>query len=67
LIQRLQAAPPPTQTKMTIIWSRADALVPGARQARVAGVDEIVYDDLGHLSLLASRRVADDVIDRLRR
>ncbi|MCA9676519.1 MAG: alpha/beta fold hydrolase, partial [Myxococcales bacterium] len=66
LLARLRAAPLPTRTRWTVIWSRSDALVPGARQARVAGVEEIVYDDLGHLSLLASRRVADEVIARLR-
>jgi triacylglycerol lipase len=66
LMQRLAAAPAPTSTKITVIWSRADGLVPTARQARIAGADEIVYDDLGHMSLLASKRVADDVIARLR-
>jgi len=66
LMQRLAVAPPPS-TKVTVIWSTADALVPGAREARLPGVDEIVYDDLGHMSLLASRRVANDVIVRLKR
>ena len=55
----------PTKTKMTVIWSRCDGMVPGARQARIAGVDEIVYDDLGHLSMLASKKVATDVLRRL--
>jgi len=50
----------------TVIRSRSDALVPGARQARILGVEEIVYDDLGHLAMLASRRVARVIIDRLR-
>ncbi len=66
LMQRLAVAPPPS-TKLTVIWSSADALVPGAGEARVKGVDEIIYDDLGHMSLLASKRVADDVIARLER
>jgi hypothetical protein len=52
---------------MTVIWSRADALVPGAAEARLPGVDELVFDDLGHLGLLASRRVARAIIDRLGR
>ncbi len=67
LLQRLAAAPPPTRTRMTVVWSRADALVPGARHARVEGVEELVYDDLGHLMLLTDRRVADAIVARLRR
>ena len=67
LVQRLVAAGPPRQTKLTIVWSRSDALVPGARQARVAGADELLYDDLGHLGLLTDRRVALALIDRLAR
>jgi pimeloyl-ACP methyl ester carboxylesterase len=66
LVTRLQLATPPLHTRTTVIWSRADALVPGAAQARVAGVEEVVYDDLGHLSLLTSRRVADEIVSRLR-
>ncbi|MBK9032537.1 MAG: alpha/beta fold hydrolase [Myxococcales bacterium] len=67
LIQRLDAAPRPSHSRMTVIWSRSDALVPGARHARIDGVDEVLYDDLGHLSLLTDRRVADEVIARLAR
>jgi pimeloyl-ACP methyl ester carboxylesterase len=70
LMQRLAAAPPPERTAVTIIWSRGDALVPGRRHARLSPdasvTDEIVFDDLGHMSLLASERVADLIIDRLR-
>jgi pimeloyl-ACP methyl ester carboxylesterase len=64
--QRLDAAPRPSRTRMTVVWSRADALVPGARHARVTGVDELVYDDLGHLALLTDERVATEIISRLR-
>ena len=56
-------------TRLTVIWSRADALVSYARQAHVPGVahdDELVFDDLGHLALLVDRRVADAIIERLR-
>ena len=67
LIQRLDAAPRPRRTRLTVIWSRSDALVPGARHARIEGVDEVLYDDLGHLSLLTDRRVAGEVIARLGR
>jgi pimeloyl-ACP methyl ester carboxylesterase len=66
LLERLRTAPMPRRTRMTVIWSRSDGLVPGARQARVPGAEEIVYDDLGHLSMLASRRVADAIIQRCR-
>jgi len=65
LLERLESAVLPAETRITTIWSRSDALVPGARDARLHGVEEIVYDDLGHLSLLASRRVANDIIARL--
>ena len=65
MLQRMFAAPPPTRTHTTVIWSRADALVPAASQPHVPGADEIVYDDLGHVSLLASKRVADEIISRL--
>ncbi len=67
LIQRLDAAPPPSQTRLTVVWSRADALVPGARQARVVGADELLFDDLGHLGLLTAPRVASALIERLAR
>jgi hypothetical protein len=67
LVQRLAAAPPPQQTKVTVIWSRGDALVPGARQRPLPGAEVIMYDDLGHVALLGSRRVAAAVIERLSR
>lgn len=66
LVTRLAAAPPPTHTRITSIWSRGDALVPGARQRPIPGTETILYDDLGHVALLGSRRVARDVIERLR-
>ena len=66
LMQRLEARGRPERTRMTVIWSRADALVPGSRHARVVGADELVFDDLGHLSLLCDRRVADEIVARLR-
>jgi pimeloyl-ACP methyl ester carboxylesterase len=67
LLERLRTAPLPRQTRMTVIRSRSDALVPGARQARILGVEEIVYDDLGHLALLTDERVAAAIIERLGR
>jgi triacylglycerol lipase len=65
MLERLDAAPRPAHTRMTVIRSRSDALVPGSRQARIAGVDEVLYDDLGHLTLLTDRRVAAEVVARL--
>jgi len=65
MLTRLAAAPPPARTRITIVWSRGDALVPGARQRAVPGAEILMYPDLGHVALLASRRVARDVIARL--
>jgi pimeloyl-ACP methyl ester carboxylesterase len=65
LVTRLQSAPPPKHTKVTLVWSRADALVPGAHQKPFPGAEVIMYDDLGHVALLGSRRVAAEVIERL--
>jgi len=65
LLRRLADAPPPTRTRVTVIWSRADALVPGSDQAPVPGAETVMYDDLGHLAMLGSRRVAAELIKRL--
>ena len=65
LVTRLAASPLPTHTKITTIWSRGDALVPASGQPPLAGAETIIYDDLGHVALLGSRRVAADVIARL--
>jgi pimeloyl-ACP methyl ester carboxylesterase len=67
LLARLAAAPPPSSTRVTAIWSRADALVPGAWQTPLPGAEVIVYDDLGHVALLGSRRVAAEIAQRLAR
>lgn len=66
LLTRLATAKRPQHTRITVIWSRADALVPSAREAHLAGTDELIFDDLGHLGLLASRRVATAIIERLK-
>jgi hypothetical protein len=66
LVTRLAAAPPPQHTRVVTIFSRADALVPESRQPVIPGAERIVYDDLGHVALLGSRRVAREIISRLR-
>ena len=65
-LERLTAAPLPQNTKLVVVWSRADALVGTAAQAQWHGAEEIVYDDLGHMSLLYSRRVASELAQRIR-
>lgn len=65
LIQRLAAARAPQHAKLTTILSHADALVPAAHQPEVPGAERIVFDDLGHVALLGSRRVARAIIERL--
>ncbi|MGE0403614.1 MAG: esterase/lipase family protein [Kofleriaceae bacterium] len=67
LMTRLVTAPPATKTKVLSIWSKADNLVPGAHQKPLPGTETILYDDLGHVALLGSRRVAGEIIDRLSR
>lgn len=67
LLSRIDAAPPPSSTKLTVITSKADALVPGARQKPVAGAELLELPDLGHVALLGSRRVASAIIERLKR
>lgn len=65
LVTRLAAAPPPRFTRVTAVWSRGDALVPGARQVALPGAETLMFPDLGHVALLASRRVARALIERL--
>jgi triacylglycerol esterase/lipase EstA (alpha/beta hydrolase family) len=67
LVQRLAAAPAPQHTNVTCIWSHGDALVPGARQTPLPGCEVVMYDDLGHVALLGSRRVAAQIVERLKR
>jgi len=64
LMRRLSAAPPPSHTKVLAIWSRADALVPGGSQT-IPGAETITYEDLGHLALLVSRRITNELQKRL--
>jgi triacylglycerol lipase len=66
LVTRLAAAPRPEITRLTTILSHADALVPPAHQAEIPGAERIVYDDLGHVAMLGSRRVAREIIHRLK-
>jgi hypothetical protein len=68
LVQRLAAAPPPRDTRVLTILSHADALVPASAQRalEIPRAERIVYDDLGHVALLGSRRVAKEIIRRLK-
>jgi pimeloyl-ACP methyl ester carboxylesterase len=66
LITRLAAAPRPQLTRMTTILSESDAMVPAAMQAEIPGAERIVYRDLGHVAMLGSRRVAREIISRLK-
>jgi pimeloyl-ACP methyl ester carboxylesterase len=61
LLARLDAAGLPPGSDALCIWSHSDALVWCERQARLPGAREVVYHDLGHLGLLASRRVAAEI------
>ena len=65
LVARLSSAAPPEHTRITTILSNADALVPAALQPPIPGAERIVYDDLGHVALLGSRRVARAIIEKL--
>jgi triacylglycerol esterase/lipase EstA (alpha/beta hydrolase family) len=52
--------------KYTSIWSRSDAVVVPADSSSVApaGTD-CVFDDMGHLTMLLSSRVADRIVEHL--
>ncbi|MBI5497558.1 MAG: alpha/beta fold hydrolase [Deltaproteobacteria bacterium] len=54
-------APPPT---LTSVWSTSDAVVLPPENA-ACGAGDVVFDDLGHLSLLLSPRVWRTVGERL--
>jgi triacylglycerol esterase/lipase EstA (alpha/beta hydrolase family) len=52
--------------RYTSVWSRADAIIEPPESASIAPAgDDLVFDDLGHLSLLLSPRVLDKVAERL--
>jgi pimeloyl-ACP methyl ester carboxylesterase len=65
-VRGLAGRPLPPSVRATAIWSRADGLVSGRDQAFLAGAEVLEYQDLGHLSLLASRRVAREIVARLK-
>jgi pimeloyl-ACP methyl ester carboxylesterase len=64
-VRDLAARPVPRSVRVTAIWSRADGLVSGRDSALLAGAEILEYENLGHLSLLASRRVAREIAARL--
>lgn len=55
---------PPPPPALTSVWSTADGIVLPPQSASVAG-QEVVFDDLGHLSLLLSPRVRRAVVQAL--
>jgi hypothetical protein len=67
LLRRLGEARLAEAVRVLCLWSRADGLVSSPDDAGWPGADEVVYDDLGHMALLASPRVAREIVVRLRR
>jgi pimeloyl-ACP methyl ester carboxylesterase len=65
LLTELASLGVPAGLHATAIWSRADGLVSSTRQAWFAGAEHVQHDGLGHLGLLASRRVAREIVARL--
>ena len=64
VLAEMTAARGPWPTAMTAIASRCDCIAPPER-AGFEGAELVVYDDLGHLGMLASRRVAAEIARRL--
>jgi triacylglycerol esterase/lipase EstA (alpha/beta hydrolase family) len=64
--QLLAELAPPDGATYVSLWSRADAVIIPADASSIAPVGEDhVFDDLGHLSMLLSRRVVDAIAKRL--
>ncbi len=61
LLARLEAAGLPRGVRALAVWSRGDSMVWSPEQAQLPGARMVAFDDLGHLGLLASRRVAREV------
>jgi predicted alpha/beta hydrolase family esterase len=51
----------------TAIWSTADPHVPTESIATWPGAEHVVFDDVGHMGLLTSAKVADEVMARIDR
>jgi pimeloyl-ACP methyl ester carboxylesterase len=65
MLDELRTQPVPANLPVTAIWSRADGLVSSRGQAYLPGAEMVEVEGLGHLAMLASRRVARVVIARL--
>jgi pimeloyl-ACP methyl ester carboxylesterase len=63
LIAAMDDAGIPSGLDVTVIYSHGDALLP-ARRATIRGAASVVFDDIGHLSLLTSRRVIEEIVRR---
>ncbi len=66
LLRQLETVDMPAAVRAATLWSQSDPMVPEAGMARVRGIEQIVFEDLGHLSMLTSTRVAEEIIQRLR-
>ncbi len=66
LLMEMGPPRPPTATIYHGVWSLADAVVSPPDSASLLGAGpQVVFDDLGHLSLLFSKRVANRIADWL--
>src|SRR5262249_57805683 len=64
LLAQLAACPRPDTVSVTSIWSRADNVIVPPENAALS-VDDVIFEDLGHMALLLSPRVADVVASLL--
>jgi pimeloyl-ACP methyl ester carboxylesterase len=66
LMTRLAAAPLPRSTRWLAMWSEADVFAPASQQVAPPNAAVRMYRDLGHVAMLVSGRVADDIAEFLR-
>jgi pimeloyl-ACP methyl ester carboxylesterase len=61
LLTRLAAVGISPTMKWLALWSHGDVLVPAHQQVAPPGAATLAYEHLGHVAMLASRRVAEDI------